>query len=124
MAHATQETFHDLEQKIKKELLRGLQFQQVTLEDVTAILTILAEAKTHDELSLLCQIFAQEFPVLKQLVTEKAHQTQENIQAKIQKAVSKLIHTNPLLAGKIAKASLTPNITWDELVTEFPELEQ
>lgn len=117
-------TFHELEQKIRNELVRGLKLQLVSTEEVLAILTIFAEATNHNELKLFCEIFAKDFPILGHIVEEKAHQDQENIQFKIKEAVSKLIHTNPLLATKIAKAGLTPNITWDELVIEFPELEQ
>lgn len=125
MPSATLElTFTELEQKIKNELVRGLKLQLVSMEEIMAILTIFAEATNHSELRLFCKIFVKEFPILGRIVEEEKHENQENIQFKIKEAVSKLIHSNPLLATKIAKAGLTPNITWDELVIEFPELEQ
>lgn len=125
MPSATLErTFTELEQKIKNELVRGLKLQLISYEEILAILTIFAEAKNHTELQLFCNIFSRNFPILKRIVEEEKNENQENIQFKIKEAVSKLIHTNPLLATKIAKAGLTPNITWDELVIEFPELKR
>lgn len=121
---ALEPTFSELEQKIKNELVRGLKLQLVSMEEIMAILTIFAEATNHNELKLFCKIFVNEFPILGHIIEEEKNENQENIQSKIKDAVSKLIHTNPLLATKIAKAGLTPNITWDELVIEFPELEQ
>jgi len=125
MPSATLElTFTELEQKIKNELVRGLKLQLVSMEEIMAILTIFSEATNHRELKLFCEIFVKEFPILSHIIEKEKNENQENIQFKIKEAVSKLIHTNPLLATKIAKAGLTPNITWDELVIEFPELEQ
>jgi hypothetical protein len=123
-AVAAEPAFKELEGKIKNELLRGLKMKTVAPEEIMAILFIFSQAETHEELKLFCAIFENTFTVLHHVIEGEQVIVRENIEERVKAAVSRLVHTNPLLATKIAKAAVRPGITWEELVSEFPELQQ
>lgn len=119
---ATAPTYGELQQKIKLHLARAMELNQLDSEDLLTILFIFGQTSNLLELELFLDIFSDAFPVLKTVEIEKRTRIKVNIEEKVQKVVSKLVFTNPKRAAEIAKAALSKDASWDELVKKYPEL--
>lgn len=120
---STKVTFQQLTDRVKQELIKGLKLHTIPLEDLMAILFIFSRATNTEELHFFCSIFNDEFPILKGITEEQESKAQLNMEGRIKTAISKLVQKNPMLAAQIAKAAIKPGISWEDLVTQFPELE-
>ena len=124
---ATVETaigYKDLEMKIKLQLARALETGKLSMEDLLAILFILGQTNTVEELSMFVEIFADSFPVLHSIHLQSHEHTKRNIEGAVKKAVSKILMTDPIRATQLAKEALNKQANWDELVKKYPELNE
>ncbi|MEK7544958.1 MAG: hypothetical protein AAB551_02395 [Patescibacteria group bacterium] len=118
------QTYAEVQNKIKLLLARELEFHTITVEHVMAILFLLGQTKSVEELEVFIDIFQGTFPVLKTFTFEKAQTTKVHIEEKVRKAALKMITKDPMRAAELAKDALRKDILWDELVQKYPELGQ
>ena len=123
-ASQTSLTYKDFELKIKLQLARGLEMRKLTMEDLMAILFILGQTQTIEELEMFVEIFADSFPISKSIHLQKHEHTKRNIEEAVKKAISKILMVNPLRATQLAKEALNKGANWDELVKKYPELNE
>ena len=95
---------------------------RISHEDLLGVLFLLGQTSTLLELETFVEIFADAYPVLKTVEIEKRSLAKGNVEEKVRKVVSQLVFTNPKRATEITKAALDKNVSWDELVKNFPEL--
>lgn len=125
MAAAIEEqSYVELRNKVKHVMARALQAHVITIEEVAAMLFIFEKAETFTELEAFIEIFSEAFPILQKFGEEKQAQAKGALEEIVKKVVGKLVKKDPLKATQIAKAALKPGITWEELVKEFPELNE
>ncbi len=87
-----------------------------------AILFILGQTTTTEELEMFVEIFAESFPILKSIHLQSHESGKRNIEVAVKKAVSKILMTDPIRATQLAKEALNKNANWEELVRKYPEL--
>lgn len=117
-----EDTFLSLQNRIKSILSRAFQLKNIGAEELLAILFVLKQANNENELACFTDIFSNSFPILQEIPEEKKEIELEDMEQKVRKALSKIVRTDPLKATEIAKATLKPGITWEELLNRFPEL--
>ena len=120
----TDKAYQELEQKIKIQLAQDYEGKRLKLEEMMSILWILGQTTSVLELETFLEVFADSFAVLKHIQLGKRAGEKVNIEAKVRKVVSKLVATDPLRATQLAKDGLRKDITWDELVKKYPELNE
>ena len=119
---ATAVSYKELQNKIKLHLAQAVEMDRISHEDLLGVLFLLGQTSTLLELETFVEIFADAYPVLKTVEIEKRSLAKGNVEEKVRKVVSQLVFTNPKRATEITKAALDKNVSWDELVKNFPEL--
>ena len=119
---ATAVSYKELQNKIKLHLAQAVEMNRISHEDLLGVLFLLGQTSTLLELETFVEIFADAYPVLKTVEIEKRSLAKGNVEEKVRKVVSQLVFTNPKRATEITKAALDKNVSWDELVKNFPEL--
>ena len=115
--------FLELQKKIRVLFTSGIKKGAISVEEVLTALLLLGRAENYLELKTFVEIFSATFPVLNKIGEEQKENIRAGIETKVKDAVGRIIGKDPVLAVKIAKASVEPGITWEELVRRFPELE-
>jgi hypothetical protein len=120
----TDRRYLELREKIKALMARSLKMSTEKPENVIAMLFLLGQAEDFDELSMFIEMFAPSFPELQVIGEQQKETTRESIEKRVTAAVGRIVNENPVLAVKIAKEAQRPGITWEELVSQFPELQE
>jgi len=115
--------FLELQNKIRILFSSGIKKGAISVEEVLTALLLLGRAESFIELKTFVEIFSSSFPVLNKIGEEQKENFRTEIETKVKEAVGRIISKDPVMATKIAKASVEPGITWEELVRRFPELE-
>jgi hypothetical protein len=119
----TEETFESLQARVKDRLGEALKRKIIAVDELMAILYLLGQSKTVDELTMFLEIFSADFPVLARIHEGQREHAKGGMESRIKKAVSRILAIDPMLATEITKAAMKPGMTWDELKSEYPELE-
>jgi hypothetical protein len=120
----TTKSYQDLQLKIKLQLARGLELKKIKIEELMAILFILGQTNTTDELEMFVEIFSDSFPILKTIHLQTHEHTKRNIEVSVKKTISKILLVDPIRATQLAKEALQKNVNWDDLVKKYPELNE
>ena len=116
--------YQKLERKVQEMIAKGIRLKTITIEEAIAVLFLFSQTTNIFDLETFIEMFADSFPFLRQLAEEKASETKNNLESKVREHLEKIVKTDPLTASLITQKALQPGMTWDELVLEFPELEQ
>ena len=114
----------ELQEKIKKILVRNLKMRTMSQADAVAFLLIFSQIGDRENLGEYCELFSGTFPFLNEITEESKAFIKTAIEQKIRLALDKIIKKDPVLATKIAKDAFLPGITWEELVSKYPDLKQ
>ncbi len=120
----TDKTYLAMQAEIKSMLVQAFKIKAIGVEDLLAILFILGQTNNSLELETFVDIFSDSFPVLKDYEVSHRGEKKSDLEERVRKIVSKMVAEDPLKATEIAKAALKPGMTWDELIKEFPEIEE
>ena len=118
-----QQTYNQLQQKIKLLLARELEFRRITVQEVMAILLLFGQTKTMEEIEVFIEIFQDTFPVLKTISIEKTEQKKISVEDKVKITAQKMIKKDPMRAAQLIRDSLEKNMTWEQLAEKYPELQ-
>lgn len=118
-----QQTYNELQQKIKLLLARELEFRHITVQEVMAVLLLFGQTKTIEEIEAFVEVFQDTFPVLKTLISEEAEAKKVTIQDRVKIAAQKIIKKDPMKAASLIQDALGKNAIWEDLVKKYPELE-
>ena len=113
-----------LQEKIKKLLVKNLKMHAISQADAVAFLLVFSQIGDQENLVEYCELFSGTFPFLKEITEESRAIIKTAIEQKIRLALDKIIKKDPVLATKIAKEAILPGITWEELVSRYPDLKQ
>jgi|GEM_PF-2378843 len=116
--------YQKLEKKVQDLMAKGIRLKMVSLSEAIAVLFLFSQSTDIYDLETFVEIFAESFPFLRQLVEEKEFGSKTDMETKVRSALEKIVKIDPIKASLITQRTLQPGITWDELVHEFPELEQ
>lgn len=119
---ATDDGYRELQNKIKRHLAHAVELRQLSQEDLLAVLFLLSQTTTVLEQETFVEIFSDSFPVLKTVQLEKRSTAKGDVEAKVKKVVADMVFSNPKRATEITKAALKKDVSWEELVKQFPEL--
>jgi len=120
----TDKAYLAMQEEIKSALVNAFKIKAIGVEDLLAILFILGQTDNAPELEAFVDIFSDSFPVLKDYEVGKRSEAKTGLEERVRKIVSKMVAQDPLKATEIAKAALQQGMTWDELMKEFPEIEE
>jgi hypothetical protein len=116
--------YSPLQEKIKKLLVKNLKMRAMSQADAVAFLLVFSQIGDRENLGEYCELFSGTFPFLKEITEESKAFIKTAIEQKIRLALDKIIKKDPVLATKIAKEAILPGITWEELVSKYPDLKQ
>ncbi len=119
----TDKVYLAMQEEIKSMLVQAFKIKAIGVEDLLAILFILGQTNNSLELETFVDIFSDSFPVLKDYEVGKRSEAKSGLEEKVRQIVTKMVAQDPLKATEIAKTALKPGMTWDELIKEFPEIE-
>lgn len=118
-----QQTYGELQQKIKLLLARELEFHHITVQEVMAVLLLFGQTKSVEQIEAFVEVFQDTFPVLKTLISQEQEAKKITIQDRVKIAAQKIIKKDPMRAASLIQDALEKNATWEDLVKKYPELE-
>lgn len=118
-----QQTYGELQQKIKLLLARELEFHHIAVQEVMAVLLLFGQTKTVEQIEAFIEVFQDTFPVLKTLISQEAEEKKVTIQDRVKIAAQKIIKKDPMRAASLIQDALEKNAIWEDLVKKYPELE-
>lgn len=116
--------YKKLERKIQEMIAKGIRLKTIAIDEAIAVLFLFSQTTNIFDLETFVEMFSDSFPFLRQLAEEKASDTKHDLETKVRTHLEKVVKTDPIKASYITQKALQPGMTWDELVKEFPELEQ
>lgn len=111
----------ELMNKTKQLLADKFETEEIEIEELMAILELLADTETEEQLMTFIKLFSRSFPVLGELFEgDLPEVAEEGVDA----LVSKIMRDDPKLAGKVAKAGAEAGANVDGLLEKFPEIKK
>lgn len=117
-------SYVELQNALKVFLANELERKRITVPEIMAILLIFGQTSTAEEIDGFVEIFKDTFPVLGDFGSQRSEGQKLEVKDKVKETVIKMIVSDPMRAGQLAKDALNSGISWEELVAKYPELNQ
>lgn len=116
------DVYLELQSKIKNHLADYYEMDRIKLEELLAILNILGNAQNYDELKSYLSVFSNSFPVLKDVFEIETNSEMESAKFSVSTLVQEILPINPKLASELAAFASNKNVSFEEVVKAFPEV--
>lgn len=117
-------SYVELQNNLKQFLARELEARHITVEQIMAVLLIFGQTSTVDEIDVFLEIFGETFPVLRDFDLQRREGKKVAVKDQVKDTVITMIATDPMRAAQLAKDATNNDISWEELLAKYPELNQ
>ncbi len=117
-------SYVELQNNLKQFLAKELEARHITVEQIMAILLIFGQTSTVDEIDIFLEIFGETFPVLRDFDLQRREGKKIAVKDQVKDTVITMIATDPMRAAQLAKDATNNDISWEELLAKYPELNQ
>lgn len=117
-------SYVELQNNLKQFLAKELETRHITVEQIMAILLIFGQTSTVDEIDVFLEIFGETFPVLRDFDLQRREGKKVAVKDQVKDTVIAMIATDPMRAAQLAKDATNNDISWEELLAKYPELNQ
>lgn len=111
-----------LQDEVKQQLADFYEIGKIKLEELMAVLYIFSFTETAEELNAFVHIFADSFPVLKEVQIKHTATEKVNMEHSVLDVVKKVLPKNPALAAKLSKEAAKGGMTMERLTEKYPEV--
>ena len=111
-----------LQDEVKQQLADFYEMGKIKLEELMAVLYIFSFTETVTELQAFLVIFADSFPVLKEVQIKNRADAKVVMETSIVDVVKKVLPKNPALAAKISKEASKSGMTMEKILEIYPEV--
>ncbi len=110
-------------QELRSYLALAVEKNQVTTQEILAILEVIGWAEKEEEIDLYLRMVAGAFPILQPYLDGRKEAGKDSVLEAIRPSLQSLLHKDPVLAARIMKRATESNVTLADLRREFPILE-
>lgn len=111
-----------LQDEVKQQLADFYEIGKIKLEELMAVLYIFGFTETVEELRAFLIIFADSFPVLKEVQIKQKIADKIVMESSIVDVVKKVLPKNPALAAKLSKEASKSGMTMEKILKIYPEV--
>ncbi len=116
--------FQELQLDVKKALNDDFQKGSIDIIEMMSALYICGQTRTEEELREAISLFSDNYSALSYLLSKEKGEERADFETDIQDVVSRMLKDDPLRATEVAKFIEGKEITIDQLVAQFPEVEK
>ncbi len=113
-----------LQNSLKLFLANELERKRITVHEIMAILLIFGQTSTVEEIDGFVEIFKDTFPTLGDFASNRSEGQKLEVKDKVKEVVIKILANDPMRAAQLAKDALRSDLSWEDLVAQYPELNQ
>jgi inorganic pyrophosphatase/exopolyphosphatase len=111
-----------LQDEVKQQLADFYEMGKIKLEELMAVLYIFSFTETAQELQAFLVIFADSFPVLKEVQIKQKAADKITMEHSVVDVVKKVLPKNPALAAKLSKEASKSGMTMEKILEIYPEV--
>ncbi len=112
----------ELQSKVKNFLADYYEMDRIKLEELMAILKIMGNAQSYEELKSYLVAFSNSFPVLKDVLENEERDVRSDIEFSVSDIVGKILPIDPNLASTVARFAADRHVSFEEIVQAYPEV--
>lgn len=112
----------ELQNDLKLFLAKELESKRISVEQVMAILLIFGQTSTVEDIDGFVEIFRETFPVLGDFGSTRSEGQKLEVKDQVKETIIKILATDPMRAAELAKDALRSDLSWENLVAQYPEL--
>ena len=112
----------ELQNDLKLFLAKELESKRISVEEIMAILLIFGQTSTVEDIDGFVEIFRETFPVLGDFGSTRSEGQKLEVKDQVKETIIRILATDPMRASQLAKDALRNDLSWDQLVEQYPEL--